>query len=222
MAFFRTERQVSALRSPGYHSSLWRRRAASGANIASARGIYIRRLDVEMERGPAQRNGRAGPLRGINCPKSDVRRGTAVNRLRSDRSSTSHNPLCTTAVASPRAALFRWFTLSDGGFFNIRTRQRQPPDLRVRPVTRRARGRLRQTVAPGPQRCPSPGPRPPSDATAHARARNRAHARRSTADPVDRGLCPVPMTGGVPPMCAAAVQREREGWVSPPAVIAQC
>jgi hypothetical protein len=142
-----------------------------------------------MERGPAQRNGRAGPLRGINCPKSGVRRGTAVNRLRADRSSTSYNPLCATAVASPRAALFRWFTLSDGGFFNIRTRQRQPPDLRVRPVTRRARGRLRQTVAPRPQRCPSPGPRPPSDATAHARARNRAHARRSTADPVDRGLC---------------------------------
>jgi hypothetical protein len=115
--------------------------------------MYIRRLGAKMERGPAQRNGRAGPLGGINCPKSGVRRGTAVDRFPSDRSSTSHNPLCTTAVASPRATLFRWFTLSDGAFFNTCTRHRQPPDLRVCPVTRRARGRLRQTVAAMPQRC---------------------------------------------------------------------
>jgi hypothetical protein len=60
--------------------------------------IYIYRLSVTVERGPAQRNGRAGPLRGINCPKSGVRRGTAVDCLRPDRSSTSHNPLCTTAT----------------------------------------------------------------------------------------------------------------------------
>jgi hypothetical protein len=38
-------------------------------------------IQSEKERGSAPRNGRAGPLRGINCPKSGVRRGTTDDRL---------------------------------------------------------------------------------------------------------------------------------------------
>jgi hypothetical protein len=71
--------------------------------------VYRSSVTVERGAGPAKWPGR--PTQRDNCPKSGVQRGTAVGCLRPDRSSTSHNPLCTTAVASPRAALFRRFTL---------------------------------------------------------------------------------------------------------------
>jgi hypothetical protein len=53
------------------------------------RGVTGANCGVTMERGPAQRNGRAGPLRGMNYPESGVRRETAGDRPYSDRSSTS-------------------------------------------------------------------------------------------------------------------------------------
>jgi hypothetical protein len=85
-------------------------------------------VSVIMERGPAQRNGRAGPLRGMNCPESGRRRGKTSARLHSDRSSTS--PIRCAPLLSRRLArrLLMVHSLLPADFLTAMPGHRQGPD----------------------------------------------------------------------------------------------